>query len=634
GARFLVAGNFLGGLEDVTLATDAVCNSTRTGFDLRGTVTLDHAVIDLTGGAAAYQANELGFAGTNVALVGIGEVRLGAYNKIGTSLVNSALTIGPGIFVHGGGTIGDQVLNRGTIDADVAGAELWCTGVSNQGTIHVLNGASMRLTGSWTNAGSITVGDGSSLSLEGTWRNTGTITLADTATLTLHGTFTASDLGAVTRGANTTVNLDATLENTGQVFDAGAYARNFVIKGGTIHGGAVTASAGGVLRVAAPATPRLAGTLDGVTLKTGLAFASSQIAVLVQHGLTLEDASIDLSGGGAAGTLAGNALEFIDDLPQTIGGRGTILLGSTGDNRIVPTRPLTLGPGITLRGAGMLGQTGVPSADFQVINNGTILADVPGGTLTVYNMTNAGSVHIAAGATVAIENHLQNQGELRIDPGAVLDNGYFGTFSQGEGGRLIVNGLFDAYPSADLAGGVVSGSGTITAGLRFPYPVTVGGTISPGATADGLGDVATLSVDGSVALTDGANLLIEFHGDGTSDRLALTGDAVTGKLALGVGASLQLVAADDVAPGTSFVIATFGGSLTGAFDQVTPGYAVSYDTPHEIVVTAVPEPRGIGSLFATAGIAGLLRRRRFANRGAGVRSGRHTLELPLAGAHT
>src|SRR5207302_10705577 len=62
------------------------------------------------------------------------------------------------------------------------------------------------------------------------------------------------------------------------------------------------------------------------------------------------------------------------------------------------------------------------------------------------------------------------------------------------------------------------------------------------------------------------------------------------------------------AAGSVYLIATSAGTLTGTFDHVTAGYTVSYATPHEILLTAVPEPSSLTVLGL--GAARLLARRR------------------------
>ena len=137
------------------------------------------------------------------------------------------MTLGADLTVRGGrGHIGKQistggangVINQGTILADVAGQTLTIdpTGnggtFSNQGTVTVVNGATLVLGSNWTNAAAITVTN-STLTLTDTWDNDGTLTAND-STVNLGGAFTLAELGTFNRTGGT-VNLTGTLDNSG-----------------------------------------------------------------------------------------------------------------------------------------------------------------------------------------------------------------------------------------------------------------------------------------------------------------------------------------------------------------------------------------------------------------------------------
>jgi hypothetical protein len=70
-----------------------------------------------------------------------------------------------------------------------------------------------------------------------------------------------------------------------------------------------------------------------------------------------------------------------------------------------------------------------------------------------------------------------------------------------------------------------------------------------------------------------------------------------------------------------YVIATYSGSLTGTFNNVTPGYSVSYATPGQVILTVpalaglgaiapVPEPTAAILAIIAGCVVGLMRRRR------------------------
>jgi autotransporter-associated beta strand protein len=129
-----------------------------------------------------------------------------------------------------------------------------------------------------------------------------------------------------------------------------------------------------------------------------------------------------------------------------------------------------------------------------------------------------------------------------------------------------------------------SGSATGTSAITIASGATLGGTgtvsgavvnngiIAPGAS------VGTLSVGGG--LTDGANSSwsIELSG-ALADKLA-----VTGNIDLSAADALNVTG---TGTGSSWIIGTYTGALTGTFDTVTPGYSVTY-TGGNITLNAAP----------------------------------------------
>ncbi|HEY3393985.1 MAG TPA: hypothetical protein VGK58_14830, partial [Lacipirellulaceae bacterium] len=97
-------------------------------------------------------------------------------------------------------------------------------------------------------------------------------------------------------------------------------------------------------------------------------------------------------------------------------------------------------------------------------------------------------------------------------------------------------------------------------------------TVASGATISGTG---TLS--GNLELEEGASFAAQFD-TGTIDPLAIMGDFNLGAL----GNTLNVMGSG---VGASWVIATYTGTLTGTFENVTPGYAVNYGTGMNSQVT-------------------------------------------------
>lgn len=172
-----------------------------------------------------------------------------------------------------------------------------------------------------------------------------------------------------------------------------------------------------------------------------------------------------------------------------------------------------------------------------------------GGTATASKLTKTGA------GTLTLTNANTYGGATTISGGTLLADNTTGT-ATGTGTTTV------------SASGTLGGTGTVGA-------VTNNGIISPGDPAAGPG---TLSATGNV--TDGANSSwsIELNG-AIADKLA-----VTGNIDLSAIDSLNVIG---TGTGTSWIIGTYSGTETGAFDNVTSGYSVTY-TGGNITLNAVP----------------------------------------------
>ena len=88
------------------------------------------------------------------------------------------------------------------------------------------------------------------------------------------------------------------------------------------------------------------------------------------------------------------------------------------------------------------------------------------------------------------------------------------------GGTITVDGGLTSVGDYTLFGGALQGGGTITA----PFVTAFMGAISPGR----IGTIDTLTIDGSLIMTTASTLMIDIGPNGTSDLVAVTGEAAFG----------------------------------------------------------------------------------------------------------
>ena len=197
-----------------------------------------------------------------------------------------------------------------------------------------------------------------------------------------------------------------------------------------------------------------------------------------------------------------------------------------------------------------------------------------------------------AGAVVDMKDTAVTAGNLTLNAASPVSTTYSGTIVGGgnftksssstqkfagntsfnvvtlTGGTTITNATMTAAGDASTgATGTLGGTGTLVGSLAN------GGTIDPGD-----GGVGTLSITGNVTNGAGAIWHIDLSG-ASADKLA-----VTGNIDLAAADALNVVGTGS---GSSWLIGTYTGSLTGVFDTITSGYSVTY-TGGNITLNAAP----------------------------------------------
>ncbi len=244
-------------------------------------------------------------------------------------------------------------------------------------------------------------------------------------------------------------------------------------------------------------------TLNGVTLNGNLDLTSGNPEVLVTNGLTLNGAA---ALGNSSGSTFGELL-FVGT--QTLDGSGSILLGAYpayNFNGLYEYQPgsatLTIGPNITIHG-----KTGIVAAYYSgnsVINQGTITADVSGGTITVSfgsNGSNSGTLAATNEGTLTLGGTWANSGTIRANSGTLNLGGNFnlaaGSTLTTSGGTVNLTGTLNNTNttltlnastgswnfSGRINGGTVSESGGAALVILTAYPSTL--AVLDGVTLDG-----------------------------------------------------------------------------------------------------------------------------------------------------
>jgi hypothetical protein len=154
-----------------------------------------------------------------------------------------------------------------------------------------------------------------------------------------------------------------------------------------------------------------------------------------------------------------------------------------------------------------------------------------------------------------------NDGKLQASNGTNGSATGTGQVTVGDGG---VGTFFRGY---------LTGTGTVGNASTGPVVAQEGGIIAPGDFGSSPGTLTTL---GDVTMSLNSHLSIELSG-ASADKLA-------------VGGNLDLSAAEfldvtGVGSGSSWLIATYVGTLTGTFDNITAGYTVNYGTGSNSQIT-------------------------------------------------
>lgn len=359
-----------------------------------------------------------------------------------------------------------------------------------------------------------------------------------------HGVITGIEVG-LSAYNNFTPSNTTQITNWGTIYGGnhgvGGNGETSVLNYGTISGGII-----GLDVLTSPSGPT-AWTIDNYGSIEGV-YAS----MLVQSG---SSAVLKMqSGGSLSGViLLRGSLDFqiVADFTFADGfdGEGHLTKSGAGVLNLTGTAFHTGG---TIVNGGTLKGTAL-SLKGPILNNATLEFDQSVNGTYSYSITGSGSLVKSGAGTLTLTG-----------------NNAFTGITTVAGGTLAVNGSLTSGPVIVANNGTLGGSGTIIGSVS----VANGGTLSPGQSA------GTLTVNGNLTLSSGANTVLEVDGPnwsasggrGSYDRLIVNGTFTAAGTLTGNFRDIAGDATNAYTPalGTRYTVVT-ANSVTGTFDHIIQG---------------------------------------------------------------
>jgi hypothetical protein len=512
--RFSASGSNI--LDAVTITGAMQLSESSAFVRLMNGATFSQA--DLTGassrllfeGTAATPSSTLSGATINLEATNAG---FGLSGNMTLTLASTTTVRGRGIIssdLHLGGT--GTIINQGNIFADLAGTLTINPDVfTNQGLVQAFTGSTLTISAT-------------------TWSNpTGTLSVINSGVLNLDGTFTSP--GTISRDGGT-INITGLWNNAGQTYALTASTGDFRLNGGTIQGGTINQSANGSLRFASSGS----NILDGVTINGPLQLSESSSFVRLLNGTTFTQANLT---GSSSRLLMEGSTGANPAVVRTLTGAAINLDAAGAGFGLSGNITLTLGSTTTVRGRGIISSDMHFGGAGTLINQGTIVADLAGQTLTVNpdSFTNQGTARATGGATLTFNTvYTQTAGTLEVSASTISSNS-----------------------ALQIQGGLLTGFGTINAAISN------NAMLRPSLGAGGL------NVNGNVSLLAGSSLIFQLGGLVQNTQYAHIG--VNGTVSLGGNLVLTFVNGfgGSVTGNDNFTLMNSNAALTGAFANVASG---------------------------------------------------------------
>ncbi len=360
-----------------------------------------------------------------------------------------------------------------------------------------------------TNTGSLTVQNGRRFTTGGDFTNTGTLTVGTGGTLTVTGSYTQTGALVIRTGGSLSLLGGGTVD--GSVTDAGTLTpgagAQLTVSGRYTETGTLVVPAGALVAVPGTLTNLAGGTLTGGTF---------QVAGALQ----------------LPGTVTTNAATLILDGP---------------DAQVYDPAWVSLPASLALNTGGLTVRNGGGFTTWANLANGGMVTVAAGSTLTVsgvYSQADTGTLQVQAGGSLVLKTGgtaagtLRDAGSLTLGPGAFLT--VLGSYT--ETGTLTVSDtalLSIAGTLTNLAGGTLTGGTFQVAGvLQLPGTLTANAAAvvldGPDALITDLafGDLlAGLSANsGSLTVRDGGSFTtwVDFANGGTLTVMAASSLTVFG----------------------------------------------------------------------------------------------------------
>jgi hypothetical protein len=559
------------------------------GLYEQGNVTLDNAAIALGNANAAstlfaYDTTDSGSLltlGANAAIT-----QAGIYATLGDSGYDT-----------------DGVFLAGAITAGVNDGLFTVTGnlFENDGKITVSNGDTLAIQSTtFTNAGSLSV-TGATLDLASSGSLGGTITVSN-STLDLGSTVTTAQLLSILTGSDT-VNLSGTINNAGATLNLTQTKpiAAFSLAGGEIEGGTLILP-GGTLSATG-------GELLNVTVDGGLVLNTGS---LLLQGTTIDNAAGSAPGAVTIGAGASLEMEGYASITNavTLSG-GTLYVTGEALGAALPV----IAAGTKLQGSGTV--TDQPTGDgaSEIVNQGTIAANVNGATLTVAptDFVNQALMTATNGGTLAIDaGTWANTGTISVT-GSTLDLG--GTFS-----TSALAGISDNGGTVNLTGTLNNAGSTLSVGTGSTLGVLTldtGSFINGGTIADGGGGIgftgdytventgptlSNVTYEGALNVTQPDETVFVAHG------LTLEGASGTGPGTLnltGQNARLEITNSTTLNNATINIGSNGGASPWGStidiFDDSYQGYTLTLGSGLSVIDSGANADANFGNYFGYNG---------------------------------